>query len=79
MTQNPMDFVCGGGMPPPYSNYCNRTINTNLLGLSGLEIFDIIRKKRGVRVCIPGFMWRSPIFAICTAPFVMATAVSLGK
>ena len=30
MTQNPMDFVCGGGQPAPYSNYCNRTINTNL-------------------------------------------------
>jgi hypothetical protein len=51
----------GGLKTRPYG--VNRKINPNLLGLSGLEIFDIIRKNREVRVCIPGFMWRSPIFA----------------
>ena len=48
MTQNPMDFVCGGGQPAPYSNYCNSTINTNL-GLYFTGYRNIINKSQVFR------------------------------
>jgi hypothetical protein len=48
MTQNPTDFVCGGGMPPPYSNYCSRTINTNLSAI--YYIIGVVLRQRKSRV-----------------------------